>query len=79
MQESDEFLLVDREQRLANERKCREYIKRIFASVMFGNWNATNSIWLEAANDGEWMAVAVWAGLPNTVKERLREMNSENQ
>lgn len=69
---NDDFPLSEREQRLAMERASRSYIKRIFDAVMADRWDTVISIWVEAKTHGEWMAVAVWAGLPATVKERLR-------
>lgn len=67
-----DFALSEREARLAMERASRTYIKRIFEAVLADRWDTVDSLWLEARTDGEWMAVAVWGGLPNTVKERLR-------
>lgn len=65
---------TDDPDRLVNERACRAEIKRIFAAVLEDKWTLAYSIYRESRESGEWFHVAVWAGLPNTVRERLREM-----
>ena len=63
--------------RLYRERASRMYIQRIFASVMADRWDSVFSIFVEARDHSAWMATAVWAGLPNTVKEKIRETDSD--
>lgn len=66
-------------ERLVWERASRAFIRAIFSAVLADRWPAVASIWAEAQAQGEWFAVAVWAGLPNTVKERLREMDDADR
>jgi len=63
--------------RLYRERLSRMYLQRIFASVMADRWDSVYSVYQEACEHSDWMAVAVFAGLPNTVKDRIREMDSD--
>ena len=65
--------------RLYRERLSRMYLQRIFASVMADRWDAVYSIYREACEHSYWMVVAVFAGLPNTVKEKIRSMESEDR
>ena len=65
--------------RLALERQSRMYIQRIFSSVMADRWDAVFSVYQEACGHSDWMAVAVFAGLPNTVKEKIREHEHETR
>ena len=60
------------EERQAFERTSRAMIRRVFEAVLADRWNAVQDIYREAQSQGEWLAVAVWAGLPGTVKERIR-------
>jgi hypothetical protein len=71
--------IEDMEDRLAWERASRKYLSRIFSAVLLDHWSAVFSIYSESRSEGEWMQVAVWAGLPNTVKERIRSMDHESR
>lgn len=63
-----------RGERLRNERACRAAIDRIFKAVLTDRWDLAFSVYRETREVDEWFHVAVWAGLPNTVKDRLREI-----
>lgn len=67
------------EERLAWERASRAMIRRVFEAVLADRWEVVLDLYREAQAEGEWFLVAVWAGLPNTVKSRLREMNDANR
>ena len=67
------------EERLAWERASRATIRRVFEAVLADRWEAVASIWAEARGQGDWFAVAVWAGLPATVRERIREIDHANR
>ena len=67
------------EERLAWERASRAVIRRIFEAVLSDNWSAVLDLYRESREQGEWFTVSIWAGLPATVKERIREMDSEPQ
>lgn len=62
-------------ERLRLERASRAAIQRIYEAVLSDRWDTVWSVWTEARAQGEWFAVSVWAGLPNTVRARLREMD----
>ena len=66
-------------ERLRWERASRAYIQRIFSAVMEDRWDIAHGVYREAQAEGEWMCVATWAGLPATVRERLRSMESEDR
>ena len=67
-------------ERLEWERRCREYIKRIFDAVLADRWDVAYGVYRESrVVGGEWFHVAVWAGLPNTVKGQLLEIESGTQ
>lgn len=59
--------------RLELERLARRDIRRIFEAALADRWDSVASLWAEARAQGEWYSVAVWCGLPNTLKERIRE------
>ena len=61
------------EDRLALERACRLYIQRIFLCVISDRFDSAMSIWDEVKQQGEWMQVAVFAALPNTLRSHIRE------
>lgn len=67
------------EERQAFERASRAKIRKIFAAVFEDRWSVVHDIYREAQTEGEWMAVAVWAGLPGTVKERIRSEDETNR
>lgn len=71
----DDFPTGPIDDRLAQERAARKMIRNIFEAVMCDRWGLVGDLWAEARSGGEWFATAVWAGLPNTVKERLRDMD----
>jgi len=66
------------DERLAWERASRAVIRRIFDLVMEDRWRAVLAVYHETREQGEWFTVAVWAGLPNTLKDRIRELNDED-
>jgi hypothetical protein len=59
--------------RLRLERLSRAYIQRIFLCVMQDRFDAAMSVWDEVRAQGDWMQVAVYSALPNTLRERIRE------
>lgn len=61
------------EDRLATERWIRAQIRRIYDAVLADRWNVVLALYLEAELAGDYHAIGVWAGLPSTVKERIRE------
>ena len=68
----------DRDERLRLERACRAQIRLIFQEVLADRWSLVWSLWQVAVQESEWFAVGVWAGLPNTVKQKLRELEQEH-
>jgi len=67
------------EERLEWERRSREYIRRIFAAVLADRWSTVYDLYRESREQGDWFTVSIWGGLPATVKERIREMESDKR
>jgi len=65
------------EERLAWERASRAVIRRIFEAVLADNWSTVLDLYRESREQGEWFVTSIWAGLPATVKTRIRDMDAE--
>ncbi len=63
------------ESRLVWERSARAMIRRMFEAALRNSPDTLVSLWAETREQGEWYTVAVWCGLPNTLKELLREID----
>jgi hypothetical protein len=74
----DDFPLVENN-RLELERASRAMIRRVFDAALEDKWTTVHSVYREAQDHSDWMAVAVWAGLPNTVKDRIRELDNDQR
>ena len=62
--------------RLVMERAARAHIRLIFDAALHDHWSVVHALWKEATGEGDWFAVAVWSGLPNPLRQRLRDMET---